>query len=841
MPPTKLTVSALLATSLLALAGCDDPDLPAAANAADDADIPDPDDHASKGPPLPPPPRLAKRRWRLSFADEFDGWVPGKDPDCYDANITPPRCATESWYPAGNYCDPAYWPQLADLDKCVWGVHDRYNFWSYVPSGNGVNKLDPSMVSVHDGKLWLNADWNPAAPSPGTPCNHDNPEGCLVFSGGVDSSATGEWIGNTFHFDHECDDNGFCERYGRFEVRARIPVQRGAFPAHWLFHQGTDRDWLAPGEIDFMESVDDAVTHGPHHSVHLRADPNADTEFLMHSKHFPFIDRPQRYAEAFHTFAVEWSPDAIVFYIDELETGRMRVGDPLLAYHGAPPQWFGDTLADSELPAYSPSRWMYFILNTSVQRGGMNAALDGFTPMTHEIDWVRHYTPCKAGDPDPACIVLDHASAEVTGDRWMNVDKWKTALRRLAVGDFDGDGAADLLLQPTAFPGHATYQLLADGAGRFHPESNLTDQSWMNEAKWYAGHRELLTGDFDGDGDSDLLLRPTGPGHAAYLLTANGDGSFANEQTVTNAYLMTPTRWVTSLRDAQVADLDGDGRDDLLLAGKTANESSVWLRGQLGGGFQNRQNISSMFGATPAHWAQDQRRALVADFNADGADDTLLQGRDATRPTYLLMSDGAGGFAPIADVSALYWMNQAKWADAYREAIAGDFNGDGAADVLLRSRALGHATYLLSGDGSGGFDHEVTLDTAADMTPQLWLVSARQAHVGDFNGDGADDLLLQPRADAYGPTLLLPGSPTGFRTVRAITEAQTLGLETWLTTHSELTVADWDGDGAEDLLLRGRDGAVVQDPLLNPQDMVHASDMISDQTYVVYLPPELLL
>lgn len=107
--------------------------------------------------------------------------------------------------------------------------------------------------------------------------------------------------------------------------------------------------------------------------------------------------------------------------------------------------------------------------------------------------------------------------------------------------------------------------------------------------------------------------------------------------------------------------------------------------------------------------------------------------------------------------------------------------------------------------------------------------------------DGNDDLLLQPRADAYGPTLLLPGSPTGFRTVRAITEAQTLGLETWLTTHSELTIADWDGDGSEDLLLRGRDGAVVQNPLLNPQDMVHASDMISDQTYVVYLPPELLL
>lgn len=805
-----------------------------ACDPGDDLDLDDAE-VAARAEPAPPPlpnPRLDRRRWRVTFEDDFEGWYLGKDPDCFDANVTPPRCAEESWYTGP--CDPVYWPQLADLDKCVWGVHDRYNFWSYhAPNENGINKLDPSMVSVHDGKLWLDADVNPDG-DPDQVCDHDHPDACLFFSGGVDSSATGRWVGNDFEYDSECKVNGFCQRYGRFEVRARIPVQPGAFPAHWLFHQFTDQTHLAPGEIDFMESVDDAVSHGPHHSVHLDADPG----FRMHSKHYPMIDRPQRFAEAFHTFAVEWTPDHVAFFIDGRETGRMRAGEPLFAWEEgtAPPQWIGAFPGQATRPAYSPERFMHLILNTSVLRGALGP--DGFQPMTHEIDWVRAYEPCGPDDLDPACVVVDEGSAEVTNDPWMLVEKWKASLRRAAVGDFDGDGDDDLILQPKVFPGHATYELLGDGAGRFEPERDVTHSSWMDQAKWHAGYRELLVGDFDGDQDADLLLRPTGPGHQTYYLRASGGGDFDHELTVTQSYAMSDALWWTSERDGLVVDLDGDGRDDLLLIGRNSLRSTIWLRGAAGGGFLTRNDLSAVIGSN-SQWSQDRRRAVTGDFNGDGATDVLLQARTAANPTYLLASDGSGGFLPFTDVSAMFWMNAAKWADEFREASVGDFNGDGRDDLLLRSRGLGHSTYLLTGDSAAVFDHEVPLDNAFGMDPTRWLATGRAATVGDFNGDGRDDLLLAPRSAGASSTLLLPGAPAGLRPVREITEELALGSSIWRTHNSEISVGDWDGDGADDLLLRGVDGATVIDPSLDPQAMVYATDSVSDQTYVIYLPTHL--
>ncbi|MEZ4451462.1 MAG: FG-GAP repeat protein [Nannocystaceae bacterium] len=127
------------------------------------------------------------------------------------------------------------------------------------------------------------------------------------------------------------------------------------------------------------------------------------------------------------------------------------------------------------------------------------------------------------------------------------------------------------------------------------------------------------------------------------------------------------------------------------------------------------------------------------------------------------------------------------------------------------------------------------------MTPALWLATDRAAVVGDFNGDGYDDLILRPIAASVTSTLLLPGSASGFRSVRTITEAEALGATPWSVARSEITVADYDGDGADDLLLRGVEGMTVIDPLLNPSEMVDATDSTSDQTYVIYLPPQLFL
>lgn len=771
------------------------------------------------------PPRLEARRFRITFQDEFNGPQPGMSPAklaCFDWAQTPAQCAQENW-PTGN-CDAAYAANLADLDKCTWLVHDRYNWWSYHEANeNGVNRLHPSMVSVHDGKLWLNAGLDPDADLD-QPCDFEHPENCPIRSGGVESG-----LG--------CVSEGSCQLYGRFEIRARIPMQPGSFPAHWILpFQG---DHAEDGEIDIMEATHDTIL--PHSSVHMDPERTPGVDYGMHSKHYHMVEHGLRYRDEFHTFAAEWSPTEVVFFIDELEIGRMRVGEPLKTYDhnqevGKPLAWVEDHYA------YTFAKSFYFILNTSVLGQSLGERLENFAPMTHEIDWVRIYEACPATSTDPQCRVIGSGSAEITNDPWMNVEKWQADLRRTVVADFDGNGADDLILQQNTEPGHATYQLLADGQGRFGPEKTITEDAAMSEWGWASMNREALAGDFDGDGDDDLLLRPTGPDLDAYLLDSIGNGLFAPRQTVTEDYWMINSKWSTQYRSGHVVDWNGDGRMDLVLVGKEGNHHTYWLRGKASGGFEPEITLSNLYGTTPAHWRQDWREALFGDFNGDDAADVLLRGRTTTQSSYLILSDGNGGHGPLLNVTNAFVMNSIKWADTYRQAVVGDFSGDGRDDVLLRSRGTGHSTYLLVADSGGGaFRNEVTVDNQFWMLPVLWGANLRDAHVGDFNGDGADDLVLVPKQEgavaSFHAAYLLPGGKNQvFGNARNITEAETLSQKEWATSRHRFVVGDWDGDGADDILLQGRQGQIVDSPLLNPQEMVRLTDLGSDQTYVIYLP-----
>src|SRR5262249_28802362 len=98
-------------------------------------------------------------------------------------------------------------------------------------------------------------------------------------------------------------------KFGRIEVRAKLPQGRGVGPAIWML--GTNRNevgWPACGEIDVMEFVG----HTPglvHATVHFRKD----------GRHFSsgntlVVDRP---FDRFHVYALEWFADHMDFYFDE--------------------------------------------------------------------------------------------------------------------------------------------------------------------------------------------------------------------------------------------------------------------------------------------------------------------------------------------------------------------------------------------------------------------------------------------------------------------------------------------------------------------------------------------
>ncbi len=178
----------------------------------------------------------------------------------------------------------------------------------------------------------------------------------------------------------------------------------------------------------------------------------------------------------------------------------------------------------------------------------------------------------------------------------------------LAVGDFNGDGHADLaVVNSTAVLSHVTI-LLGVGDGTFSPPTNLNVDS---------GPLDVIANDFNGDGKTDLAIACFNTNTADVLL-GNGDGTFGPAASFAaggGPYSLVST------------DFNGDGKLDLAVVDNTA--SSVTLLFGAGDGTFQTSPVVYPTGAAP--------RALVAaDFNGDSRADLAVANSTDNNVTILL-------------------------------------------------------------------------------------------------------------------------------------------------------------------------------------------------------------
>ena len=159
----------------------------------------------------------------------------------------------------------------------------------------------------------------------------------------------------------------FQQLYGRFEARIRLPYGQGMWPAFWLLGDDTNGlVWPQIGEIDIMENVGDEPTqifgtvHGPGYSGAASVSKSYTLE-------------NSRVDNEFHVYGIEWGPNYINFYIDDVLYNQMTPDD-------VPGEWvFND-------------RPFYIILNIAV--GGNLPGppnLETKFPQTMLVDYVRVY------------------------------------------------------------------------------------------------------------------------------------------------------------------------------------------------------------------------------------------------------------------------------------------------------------------------------------------------------------------------------------------------------------------------------------------------------------------
>ncbi|MCB1204645.1 MAG: glycoside hydrolase family 16 protein [Verrucomicrobiae bacterium] len=111
----------------------------------------------------------------------------------------------------------------------------------------------------------------------------------------------------------------FSQRYGRFEIRCRVPKGRGLWPAFWMLPEPPA--W--PPEIDILE----ILCQEPdklYMSNHWPNPSDPDGNSLSQTGEFEGVD----FSDGFHTVAVEWDPGEIRWYVDGIERHRSRESVP---------------------------------------------------------------------------------------------------------------------------------------------------------------------------------------------------------------------------------------------------------------------------------------------------------------------------------------------------------------------------------------------------------------------------------------------------------------------------------------------------------------------------------
>jgi len=296
-----------------------------------------------------------------------------------------------------------------------------------------------------------------------------------------------------------------------------------------------------------------------------------------------------------------------------------------------------------------------------------------------------------------------------------------------------------------------------------------TNTYYVGTTKPQSVPQSVAVADVNGDGKLDLISAnvrfPPPPDYAGTLtvLTNNGSGGFTQSAELNvDVY---PSCVVA-------ADINGDGKPDLICAHKTAPGTLSVLTNNGSGGFGFNATLNVGNGPSCV---------VAADVNGDGYVDLVSANHDNSTLT-VLTNNGSGGFGFNATLNVVI---------APSCVVAADVNGDGKLDLVSSANGSPSSTLtVLTNNGSGGFGSNATLHVDSYS---YWVVAA------DVNGDGKLDL-VSANHDNDTLTVLTNNGSGGFGSNATLNAVYGPGC---------VVAADLNGDGKSDLICANVTGSLT--------------------------------
>ncbi|MES2703357.1 MAG: FG-GAP-like repeat-containing protein [Bacteroidota bacterium] len=273
----------------------------------------------------------------------------------------------------------------------------------------------------------------------------------------------------------------------------------------------------------------------------------------------------------------------------------------------------------------------------------------------------------------------------------------------------------------------------------------------------------VAIGDIDGDGKPDMAV-------ANY--SSNTVSVFLNTSTGTNVTYAAKVDFAAASNPSCIAigDINGDGKQDLVVGNMGANSISV---------FRNTATSGSVSFATRVDaFVISPRSVAIADIDGDGKPDLATANHGATWATVLRNTSTAGTISFAANVDITI-------GNQLRSIAVGDIDGDSKPDMVVTSYSSSYVSVLRNTSSIGSILFAAKVDLTTGTNPEGVVL-------GDIDGDGKTDMLV---ANFYGPSVSVFRN-TGSTGTIAFAAKVDFASD---TQPMSIALGDLDGDGRTDM------------------------------------------